>query len=203
MCAVTSITVLFCISLISCFPDMLPRYCKSDFERVPVAHIITGITFDFTFHIHWLSIMRFLYLKIIAAYFLIKFLSPEFAASIKMHIPLLLSRIMKSGLLIGIVLSVHICRFHNVANGCSLSNLTAISLLLLFSVCTFAKLRKSTITFVLSVRMEQFRSHYTDFHEIWKFEFPQNTTKITGTVYGNLRTFMILSRSIHLTMKNV
>jgi len=117
MCAVTNMAVLFCMSLILCFPGMLLRYCRSDFERVPVAHIIIGITFDFTVHIHWLPTTRSLYLTTFSAYFLVKFLSPELATSIKMHIPLLLSRIMKSGLLLGIVLSVHTCRFHNVVNG--------------------------------------------------------------------------------------
>jgi hypothetical protein len=29
---------------------MLLRYCLSDFEMVPVAPVITGITFAFTFH---------------------------------------------------------------------------------------------------------------------------------------------------------
>ena len=42
MCAVHNMAV-FCISLISCFPDMLLRYCLSDFEMVPFAPIITGI----------------------------------------------------------------------------------------------------------------------------------------------------------------
>jgi len=31
----------------------------------------------------------------------------------------------------------------------------------------FAKLRKATISFGMSVRMEQLGSHWTDFHEIW------------------------------------
>ena len=39
MCAVPSMAV-FCISLISCFPGMLLRYCLSDFEKVPVTPII-------------------------------------------------------------------------------------------------------------------------------------------------------------------
>jgi hypothetical protein len=34
-----------CISLISCFPGVLFRYCLSDFDIVPVAHTISGITF--------------------------------------------------------------------------------------------------------------------------------------------------------------
>ena len=40
----------FCSSLISCFPGMLLRYSLSDFEMVPVAPIITGITVASTFH---------------------------------------------------------------------------------------------------------------------------------------------------------
>jgi len=39
----------FCISLISCFPDILLRYRLSDSEMDPVATIITGITFPFKF----------------------------------------------------------------------------------------------------------------------------------------------------------
>jgi hypothetical protein len=42
ICAVPSMAN-FCNSLISCFPAMLLRCCLSDFEMVPVAHIITGI----------------------------------------------------------------------------------------------------------------------------------------------------------------
>ena len=49
MCAVPNMAV-FCSSLTSCFPDMLLTYFLNDFEIVPVAPIITGITFIFTFH---------------------------------------------------------------------------------------------------------------------------------------------------------
>jgi hypothetical protein len=49
MCAVPNMAAVY-ISLISCFPDRLFRYCLNDFEMVPVAPIITGITFPFTFH---------------------------------------------------------------------------------------------------------------------------------------------------------
>jgi len=44
MCAVPS-TAVFCSYLISRFPGVLLRYCLSDFEVVPVAPIITDITF--------------------------------------------------------------------------------------------------------------------------------------------------------------
>jgi len=47
MCAVPNMAV-FCSSLISWFPAMLLTYFLNDFEMVPVAPIITGITFAFT-----------------------------------------------------------------------------------------------------------------------------------------------------------
>ena len=50
MCAVPNMAV-FCSSLTSCFPGMLLTYFLNGFEIVPVAPIITGITFVFTFHL--------------------------------------------------------------------------------------------------------------------------------------------------------
>ena len=96
------VRLFFCSSLISCFPDMLLRYRLSDCEMVPVAPIITGITFAFTFHMRWECIMMSLYFKPFSTSFLITFLSPGIATSIIMHIPCLLSRITMSGLLLGI-----------------------------------------------------------------------------------------------------
>ena len=63
MCAGPNIAV-FCSSLTSCFPGMLLTYFLNDFEIVPVASIITGITFVFTFHMRCVSIVRSLYLYI-------------------------------------------------------------------------------------------------------------------------------------------
>jgi hypothetical protein len=37
----------------------------NDFETVPVAPIITGITFAFTLHMRCISVMRFLYLYLL------------------------------------------------------------------------------------------------------------------------------------------
>jgi len=56
-------TFVLCISLISCSPSVLLRFSVSDFEMFPVTPIVTGITFAFTFHMHWISIMRSLYFK--------------------------------------------------------------------------------------------------------------------------------------------
>ena len=108
MCAVLNMAV-FCSSLTSCFPGMLLTYFLNDFEIVPVAPIITGITFGFTLHMRCISIVRSLYFRIFSGCFLITFLSPEITTSIKLHVPFSLSRIMMSGFLLGIVLSVCIC----------------------------------------------------------------------------------------------
>jgi hypothetical protein len=43
----------------------LLRYFLNDFEMVPVAPIITGITFVFTFHMRCIYIVRSLYFRII------------------------------------------------------------------------------------------------------------------------------------------
>ena len=108
MCAVPNMAV-FCSSLTSCFPGMLLTYFLNVFEIVPVAPIITGITFVFTFHMRCISIVRSSHFKTFPASFLITFLSPEIATSINIHVPFSLSRIIMSGLLLGIVLSVCTC----------------------------------------------------------------------------------------------
>ena len=106
MCAVPNMAV-FCSSLTSWFLDMLLTYFLNDFEIVPVAPIITGITFVFTFHMRYFSIVRSLS-------FLITFLSPQIATSVNIHVPFSLSRIIMSDLLLGIVMSDSICWFHNI-----------------------------------------------------------------------------------------
>ena len=61
MCAVPNVAV-FCSSFTSCFPGMLLTYFLNDFETVPVAPIITGITFVFTFHMRCISLLLLLLL---------------------------------------------------------------------------------------------------------------------------------------------
>ena len=56
---------------------MLLTYFLNDFEIVPVAPLITGITFYFTFHMRSISIVRSLCFRIFSASFLLTFLSPE------------------------------------------------------------------------------------------------------------------------------
>ena len=63
MCAVPNMAV-FCSSFTSCFPGMLLTYFLNNFEIVPVAPIITGIAFVFTFHMHCISVIRSLYFRI-------------------------------------------------------------------------------------------------------------------------------------------
>jgi len=45
--------LFFAVPLISCFLGTLLRCCPSDFEIVPVALFISGITFPFTLHMRW------------------------------------------------------------------------------------------------------------------------------------------------------
>jgi len=59
----------FCSSLTSCFPGMLLTCFLNDFAIVPVAPIITGITFVFTFHMRCISIVRSLNFRIFSATF--------------------------------------------------------------------------------------------------------------------------------------
>ena len=62
VCAVPNMAV-FWSSLTSCFPGMLLTYFLNDFEIVPVAPIITGITFVCTFHMRSISTVRFYILE--------------------------------------------------------------------------------------------------------------------------------------------
>ena len=108
MCAVPKMAVV-CVSLISCFPVLLLRYCLGDFEMFPLAPIFTGIIFlshstCAEFLLFFLNI--FLYFKIYSSSFLITFLPPGIATSINMHVSCLLSRIVMPGLLLKMVLSV-------------------------------------------------------------------------------------------------
>ena len=68
MCAVPNMAV-FCSSLTLCFPGVLLTYFLNEFEIVPVAPIITGIIFGFTFHMRCISIVRSLYFRIFSASF--------------------------------------------------------------------------------------------------------------------------------------
>jgi hypothetical protein len=88
---------------------MLLTYFLNDFEIVPVAPIITGITFVFTFHMRCISIVRSLYFRIFYPSFLITFLFLEIARSINTHVFFSLSQIILSGMLLGMVVSV--CTF--------------------------------------------------------------------------------------------
>jgi len=96
VCAVPNMAV-FCSSFTSCFPGMLLTYFLNDSEIVPVAPIITGITFVFTFHMRCVSVVRSSYFRIFSASILITFLSPQIATSINIHVPFSLSRIIMSG----------------------------------------------------------------------------------------------------------
>ena len=74
VCAVPNMAVFY-ISFTSCFPGMLLTYFLNEFEIVPLAPIITGITFVFTFHMRCISIVRSLYFIIIIIIIIITILS--------------------------------------------------------------------------------------------------------------------------------
>jgi len=82
---------------------------------------------------------------------------------------------------------------------------------------TFEKLRKATISFVMSVSpsvgMEHLGSHWTDFHEnryfcifrksVDKIQVSLKSDKNNGTLRGDLRIFMKISRAILLRKRNI
>jgi len=108
LCAVPSMAVL-CSSLMSWFPGMQFRYFLSDFFNFSIFPYYSGITFVYTSHIHCIYAAVYLYLKIFTASFFNTFLYPGTAASINKHVPFPLSRIMMSGLLSRMILSVFNC----------------------------------------------------------------------------------------------
>jgi hypothetical protein len=65
MCAVPNMAV-FCSSVTSWFPGMLLTHFLNYFEMVPVAPVVTGITFVFTFHIPCISIVRSLIINLLS-----------------------------------------------------------------------------------------------------------------------------------------
>ena len=82
---------------------VLLRNFLNDFEVASVFPIITGITFVFRFHVRCISIVSYVYFRIFSASFLITFVS-AIATSSNTHVPFSLSRIMMSGLLLGLLI---------------------------------------------------------------------------------------------------
>ena len=99
LCAVPNMAAVRSF-LIPCFPGPSLRYCLSDSEMVPVAPIVTGINFAFTFRMRRIYIVRSVYFRIFSVSVLITFLSAGIATSIDMHDPCLLSHIMMFSLLL-------------------------------------------------------------------------------------------------------
>jgi len=93
---------------------LLLGYCPSDFEMVPVTPFTSGTIFIFTFHMRCDSVVRSLYLGIFWASFLVTFLSSSNCHIFNTHVPLLLSRIMTSGLWLWTVLPVYSNSLHSM-----------------------------------------------------------------------------------------
>jgi len=140
---------------------------------------------------HCIYIVRSLCFKIFSASFLITFLSPGIALSINMHVPFSLSRIIMSGLLLGIVLSVCTCCFHSIVTlppwvvttefgtcsyQCFLSSCTHISLNMLKCICALTT-SLSPLCYSRSIKWKLktrfFKIHfniiipYTHIHTVW------------------------------------
>jgi len=95
---------VFCSALILCCPGMLFRYCLSDCDG---SIRLYYYRYHFCFYIPHV-------LNFFSASFLITFLSPGNAMSVIVHVLCLSLQIMMSSLLLGIVLSVRTCWFHNM-----------------------------------------------------------------------------------------
>jgi hypothetical protein len=63
------------------------RYFVGDFEVGPIAPIISGNTFVFTFHIPCISVVWSFYFIIFSVSFLITFLFPEIATTMNTDVP--------------------------------------------------------------------------------------------------------------------
>jgi hypothetical protein len=82
---------VFCSSLTSCFCCTLLRYFVNYFVMIPVAPIITGITFVFTLHMRCIYIVRSLYFRIFSASFFNTFLFPETATMLAHTFPFVIT----------------------------------------------------------------------------------------------------------------
>ena len=77
-------------------------------------------------------------------------------------------------------------------------------------LAAFAKLRKATISFIMSVRIKKLGSHCTDFYEMWylsifrnyaeKIKVSLKSKKNSGTLHAEY-IFLIMSRSVLLRMR--
>jgi len=74
---------VFCNFFISCLPGMLFRHFLNDFEMVPVAPVISGITFVCTCYIRCIYNVTTLCFKNFSSSFWITFLPFETASSIE------------------------------------------------------------------------------------------------------------------------
>jgi hypothetical protein len=93
---------------------MLLRYCLSDFEIVPVASVVTGITSVFYIPHAMCVYCKIFMFTIFYAYFMIIFLYRDISLTIARHVPFTLPRIMMSGLMLGMVPSICTCWFHSI-----------------------------------------------------------------------------------------
>ena len=113
-CAVSSVTV-FCSSFMSSIPGTF-TYFVNNSEMFPSVPNMTGNTSVSTLHVRYMSTVRFLYFGFFSFSF-IEFIFPEISVSLNWHVSVSLQRVVMSGLLLRMVLSVlsvSTCWFHNM-----------------------------------------------------------------------------------------
>ena len=98
----------------SAFPYAARVYFERFWDRFSYPYFIMVSLLFFTIQMGCITIERFVHCITSSASFLTTFLSPEIATSISIHVPFSLSRIMMSGLLLGVVPPFCTCWFHNM-----------------------------------------------------------------------------------------
>ena len=109
-CAVHSMAVSFCNSLISCFPGMLLDYCLSDFEMAQLPLLLLVLLF-YLRSASAVCLLRGLY--ILESSELLSWLNlcfVNFQHLINIHVSFLLAWIMRSAFWLRVVLSVGTCK---------------------------------------------------------------------------------------------
>jgi hypothetical protein len=85
----------------------------SPLVTIPAAPMITGMTKHFMFHIHWISLLKFLYFNLFSDSFCITFLSDGIATSLSKQTLYFLFLIIMLGLFARTSLSVFTPWFHS------------------------------------------------------------------------------------------
>ena len=172
MCDVPSIAV-FCSEYIECFPGTASTFFLKLLVTIPVVPFITGIAVHFRFHIRCISVHILLYFNFFSASFCTTFLFADIATSISVHALSFFGERSRN------------CEKRPLASSC-------------LSVCpsawnNSAPTGRIFIWFDIAVFFENL---------LRKFQFHYTLTRMTGTLHPARYTFLIISRSVLLGIKN-